>query len=334
TDYLVLGLLLLQFSIGILALFNKEPGIFTEIAWASALILFLFAFIHAQSANMDYMQRFIASKGMIHLAKSTALEEFYAVLRYGPILLINGIYYVYKSTLKNKELTIEKKHWIYRWVTNWALLWTVISAALFALSFPSIISLEGFGFLAWFSLIPLFLILLTKSPGKGIFYGTTFGVLQALIINYWHGTYRYITLHLITISFFVQFFVFMTVLILLIKASGKWGFLIASGAWLVFDYIRSIGILAHPWGIIGTTQYQFLPLIQIASLTGVWGISFVVLLCNASLAWAIAGSAIGWSWTDNHLFNRLAYKKTGSGLLKIVPSSVKSMINNHQGLLP
>lgn len=334
TDYLILGLLILQFSIGILALFGREPGILTEIVWASALILFLFAYIHAQSANMDYMQRFIATKGMIHLAKSTALEEFYTLLRYGPILLINGIYYIYKSIVKSREVRIEKKHWLYRWVTNWALPWVIVSATLFALSFPSIVSLDGFGFLAWFSLIPLFLVLLTKSPGMGIFYGTAFGVLQALMINYWHGTYRYITLHLITIAFFVQFLVFMTILILLIRTSGKWGFLVAAGAWVVFDYIRSIGILAYPWGIIGTTQYQFLPLIQIASITGVWGISFIVLLCNASLAWVIAGSAFGWNWTVNNTLNRLGLINPDSHPQKIDTFSIRTIINNPQGLLP
>ncbi len=334
TDYLILGLLILQFSIGIIALFGREPGILTEIVWASALILFLFAYIHAQSANMDYMQRFIATKGMIHLAKSTALEEFYTLLRYGPILLINGIYYIYKSILKSREVRIEKKHWLYRWVTTWALPWVVVSATLFALSFPSVVSLDGFGFLAWFSLIPLFLVLLTKSPGMGIFYGTAFGVLQALMINYWHGTYRYITLHLITIAFFVQFLVFMAILVLLIRASGKWGFLIAAAAWVVFDYCRSIGIFAYPWGIIGTTQYQFLPLIQIASITGVWGISFVILLCNASLAWAIAGSAFGWNRTVNNTPNRFGLINPDSAPQKIHPFSIRTIINNPQSLLP
>jgi len=331
TDYLILSLFILQFIIGFLGILNKEPGVLTEIAWISALILFLFAFIHAQSANMDYMQRFIATKGMMHLAKSTALEELYTLLRYGPVLLINGIYYVYRSIVKSKVVNIETEHWVYKWIANWSLPWVIISAALFALSFPSILSLDGFGFLAWFSLVPLFLILLTKSPGMGIFYGTAFGVLQALMINYWHGTYRYITLHLITIAFFVQFLVFMSILILLIKSSGKWGFLVASGAWLVFEYIRSVGILAYPWGIIGSTQYQFLPLIQIASFTGIWGISFIILLCNASLAWALAGSSFGWSWTGS---NNKNLKKFSSGLIKIIPSNLLSKVNNFSGFMP
>lgn len=326
TDYLVLGLLILQLYIGILALFGRDPGILTEILWSSALILFLFAFIHAQSANLDYMQRFIATKGLMHLAKSTVLEEFYAILRYGPILLLNGIYYIYRSIVKNRvNMVFKKENRLQRWVTNWALPWVILSSTLFALSFPSIISLEGFGILAWFSLIPLFLILLTKSPGIGIFYGTVFGVLQALIINYWHGTYRYITLHLITIAFFVQFLVFMVLLVLLIRLSGKWGFLIVAAAWVVFDYLRSSGILAYPWGMIGTTQYRFLPLIQVASITGIWGISFVIILCNTSLAWAIAGHTLGWKWSDIHALRRFGFEnpeKTSKGNISLTPGSM------------
>ena len=337
TDYLILGLLGLQFFAGMLALFKKEPGILPELVWASALILFVFAYIHAQSANMDYMQRFIATKGMIHLAKSTALEELYTFLRFGPVLLVNGIYYIYRSIMKNRQSSIVgKEHWIYRWVTTWALPWVLISAVMFALSFPSIVSLDGFGILAWFCLIPLFLVLLTKSPGMGIFYGTVFGVLQALFINYWHGTYRYITLHLITIAFFVQFLVFMVILVLIIKASGKWGFLITAAAWVVFDYVRSIGILAYPWGLIGTTQYQFLPLIQIASITGVWGIGFIIVLCNASISWAIARNTFGWTWTSSNTLRQLSFgypnKKSNPNKNRLLV--LWSKMGNPQFLIP
>ena len=87
TDYMVLGLLGLQFVLGLLALSGKDPGVLTEIVLAPALILFVFAYIHALSANMDYVQRYIATQGQIHLAKSTALEQFYAFLRFGPLLL-------------------------------------------------------------------------------------------------------------------------------------------------------------------------------------------------------------------------------------------------------
>jgi apolipoprotein N-acyltransferase len=297
TDFMVLGLIGFQFLVGVIALFGREPGILAEIVLAPALVLFLFAFIYAQNANMDYVQRFIAAQGRIRLARSTALEQFYAFLRYGPFLLINGWYYVMRIIRRNrKEGRGRKKSWLASWVSPWALPWVILSAALFALSFPSFVRLDGIGPLAWICLVPLFLVLLTTSAPKGIFYGVVFGVLQTLIINYWHGTYKYVTLHMITIAFVVEYLIFMVVLVWLIKKGGKWGFLIAAAAWVLFDYCRSIGYLGYPWGFIGTTQYQFLPLIQIASVTGIWGISFVVLLCNTSLAWALAAPSFGWRY--------------------------------------
>jgi apolipoprotein N-acyltransferase len=297
TDSLVLVFLMLQFALGLLALFGIEPGVLIEIVWAPALILFVFAYIWARSANMDYVQRYIANSGRLQLAQSTALEQLYAVLRYGPILILNALYYIVcRIGQQDREGTKGREDWVRRYVTNWAMPWVVFSAAMFGFSFPSVLRLDGIGLLAWFAIVPLLLVLITSKPTMAVFYGVVFGTLQALIINYWLGTYNYVTLHLITIAFVVEFLFFMIALVLLVKLSGKWGFLIVPVAWVVFDYVRSIGILGYPWGIIGTTQFRFLPLIQIASIGGVWAVDFVVLLGNSAIAWALASSALGWNW--------------------------------------
>ena len=99
-------------------------------------------------------------------------------------------------------------------------------------------------------------------------------MLQTLVINYWHGTYSYVTLHLIIIAHVVEYTILMVPLVLLMKRSGKWGFLTVPALWVFFEYLRSSGILGYPWGILGTSQYRFLQLIQIASITGVWGGEF------------------------------------------------------------
>jgi len=302
TNYLVLGLLGLQLLVGLLAILGREPGILVEIVWAPAVILFLFAYIYALSANMDYVQRYIASHGQLHLAKSTAVEQAHAFLRYVPLLLLNGVYYVWRTLQKGRnQPPWDREHWVYRYITRWSLPWVVLSAAMFGFSFPSVLSLDGIGWLAWFSLVPLFLVLATVKPVLGVFYGVVFGTLQALIINYWHGTYDYVSLHLITIAFVAEYLLFMIPLVWLIRASGKWGFLAVPAAWALFDYCRSVGALGYPWGLAGTTQYRFLPLIQIASLTGVWGVDFVVVLCNAALAWALVAPALGRTRTSNRV---------------------------------
>jgi apolipoprotein N-acyltransferase len=333
TDYLVLVLLGLQLIVGVLALLGYDPGLLLEILWAPALILFVFAYIYALSANMDYVQRYIASSGQLQLAESTALEQLYALLRYGPILILNGGYYVCQRKRRASRIA-GQQNWIRKYITSWALPWVLLSAALFGFSFPSMIRLDGIGWMAWVSIVPLLLVLITSKPTMGIFYGVVFGTLQGLIINYWHGTYDYVSLHLITIAFVVEYLLFMIPLVLLIKLSRKWGFLVVPAAWIVFDYVRSIGILGYPWGIIGTTQFQFLPLIQIASITGVWGVDFVVLLCNASIAWAVAGSVFQWTWLGGGSAASVAIPASTGTPWQNFMARIKTRVQHPESLFP
>jgi len=335
TDCLVLVLLALQFVLGLLALSGKEPGVLVEIVWAPALILFLFAYIWARSANMDYVQRYIASSGHLQLAESTAAEQLYAALRYGPILILNALYYMGRRF--NKAVSAGRaggESWFQLYIANWALPWVLLSAALFGFSFPSVLRLDGIGLLAWIAIVPLLLVLITSKPAMAVFYGVVFGALQALIINYWLGTYNYVTLHLITIAFIVEFMLFMIALVLLIKLSGKWGFLIVPAAWVAFDYVRSIGILGYPWGIIGTTQFRFLPLIQIASLGGVWAVDFVVLLGNAAIAWTLASSVLGWKWVGRDTVPGRSNRSEGETWVHKLKGRIIGLIYRPQTLFP
>ena len=55
--------------------------------------------------------------------------------------------------------------------------------------------------------------------------------------------------------------------------------------WVSLEYLRShTGFLALPWALLGQSQYRSLPVIQITALTGVYGLSFVILLVNAFLS--------------------------------------------------
>ncbi|MDI6739455.1 MAG: apolipoprotein N-acyltransferase, partial [Candidatus Edwardsbacteria bacterium] len=54
-------------------------------------------------------------------------------------------------------------------------------------------------------------------------------------------------------------------------------------AWTLADYIRSLGIMGFPWGSIGYAATRFLPAIQMAELTGVWGLVFWMVLVNGIL---------------------------------------------------
>jgi apolipoprotein N-acyltransferase len=59
--------------------------------------------------------------------------------------------------------------------------------------------------------------------------------------------------------------------------------------WVAYEYLTAIASPHSTWGNLAYTQMDFLPLIQIASVTGVWGISFVVFLFAGTVAVLLSG---------------------------------------------
>jgi apolipoprotein N-acyltransferase len=50
--------------------------------------------------------------------------------------------------------------------------------------------------------------------------------------------------------------------------------------WVGLEYIRTHALTGFPWGVLGYSQYSNLTLVQVADLTGVLGLSFLLVLCN------------------------------------------------------
>ena len=58
--------------------------------------------------------------------------------------------------------------------------------------------------------------------------------------------------------------------------------------WTAFEYLIEVKSPHSTWGNLGYTQIDFLPVIQIASITGIWAISFTVFLFSGTVAALIA----------------------------------------------
>ena len=57
--------------------------------------------------------------------------------------------------------------------------------------------------------------------------------------------------------------------------------------WVALEMIRARLFSGFPWNPLGASQYQLIPLIQIASVTGVYGVSFLVVWVSLSLFSAV-----------------------------------------------
>jgi apolipoprotein N-acyltransferase len=54
--------------------------------------------------------------------------------------------------------------------------------------------------------------------------------------------------------------------------------------WTVYEFIKSTGYLAYPWGLIPYPIHEWLPLLQFVDIAGIWPLSFLMALSNALFA--------------------------------------------------
>jgi apolipoprotein N-acyltransferase len=64
--------------------------------------------------------------------------------------------------------------------------------------------------------------------------------------------------------------------------------------WVTYEYLTEIGSPHSTFGNLAYTQMNCLPIIQIASITGIWGISFVMFLFAGAVAALLSGAGTSW----------------------------------------
>ncbi len=69
---------------------------------------------------------------------------------------------------------------------------------------------------------------------------------------------------------------------------GNWGqralwALFGAAAWVGLEMVTARLFSGFPWNLLGASQYKLVPLIQLASVTGVYGVSFLVVWTSLSL---------------------------------------------------
>lgn len=158
--------------------------------------------------------------------------------------------------------------------------------------------------LIWFALIPFFIVFPTKSIRQSILYGGIFGLVQGSILLYWiiEGAARFsgaetflgIPIFLLAVVYYSGYFILFAILYSHLQKRDK-AFslvitaLIAASVWIVFEWLKMNVFLGIPWvkDTLAISQIKSLYGIQLASITGQWGISFVIIIVNVLFASAM-----------------------------------------------
>lgn len=162
-----------------------------------------------------------------------------------------------------------------------------LGALLFALSFPSFLSLKGWYPLAYLALVPVFIVVHRCGWVKVFLYGPLYAFTTYALFNYWLSTFHPLAILIVPTIYAVYFLVLFPLLKLADTLFPRRGFLVQLLIWMGYEFLRTKGYLGYPYGIIGYTQYLFLPFIRIAEITGVWGISALVVFPSVYLGNAL-----------------------------------------------
>lgn len=180
------------------------------------------------------------------------------------------------------------------------------SGVLLALSFPK----YGHPAVAFIALVPL-LIALSGWSGRGVAIrgvSTRRGFVLGLIAGFIHfaGTVYWTGATVATfgglpvvvaaivaalLAFYMAAYIAVTgaIVAMLTRRFGIGGLCLAPAAWVAMEYLRGIVFGGFPWIPLGNTMVTLLPIAQVASAFGVYGLSLFVVLVNVGFAVAALG---------------------------------------------
>jgi apolipoprotein N-acyltransferase len=147
-------------------------------------------------------------------------------------------------------------------------------------------------------LYPIFFLrfMRMQKPGWGFLF---LGLVSAIVnmIIWWKLIPAPLNVYFITTGLAMQTFVlaFLADRVLATRLKGIWSTLVFPLIWCSMEYLSSLGPKAS-WTSLAYTQGGNLPLLQFSSVTGIWGISFLI-------TWF--ASVVNWAWAENFEWSKI-----------------------------
>ena len=159
----------------------------------------------------------------------------------------------------------------------------LITSFIFSLAFPGFVFPEGLGFISLFVLIPVFAVIRNTSWALIAPYGFFYGFMCFIFFNYWLSTFHPLAILIVPIIKGGE----MLFLFPALKAADtffrKRSYVLQAIIWVAYAYLSEGWFAGYPYGTICYALYSYLPMIQIAEITGIWGIIFLQVLPQAYL---------------------------------------------------
>jgi len=166
---------------------------------------------------------------------------------------------------------------------SWQL--AILSGFLIGASFPPF----KLGFLAWIGLIPFIRAVFRLTPWKAAGVGCLTGFVTNVLALHWlsfniGASFPVVFTAMMAAAIYLAiFWAIFSFLFSWIHLQSGAGLVLMPFLWVTLEYGMSLGPMGFPWVSLATTQTDYLPVIQLAEWTGIYGISFWLVTVNVIL---------------------------------------------------
>ncbi|WP_303720419.1 apolipoprotein N-acyltransferase [Malonomonas rubra] len=157
--------------------------------------------------------------------------------------------------------------------------------------------------LAWVALIPLLLVMKQRPFASGYVCGISYFAAVLYWLNLVMTTYGGLNLvfsllaYLMLLTYLAVFFGVSSWLACVFEKQFKLPYLLSFPVlWVALEYLRGLLLTGFPWALLGYSQQNFSLAIQSADMTGVYGVSLLLVAVNCAWAWIIQQPRNRYAW--------------------------------------
>jgi len=172
------------------------------------------------------------------------------------------------------------------------------SGLLVAAAFPPL----GAWPVAWVAWVPLLMVVRGRSPRAAFLPGFAAGLVGAVATFHWivivvhtygHAPLPFAIFALVLLSAYLALYPAAWAMGVTCAARAGEGAAVwlGAGLWVALEFLRTYLISGFPWALLANSQAGVLPIIQIAEWTGAYGVSFLLIFANGSIAAVVVSLA-------------------------------------------
>ncbi len=182
------------------------------------------------------------------------------------------------------------------------MLLAICSAALLILAYPPF----DLGWLAWVALIPWLSSLGRATPRQAFLRSTLVGFLFFAGTIWWvgHVTIAGTAVLVAYLALYFGLWGWLTRKFFLPLTAYRLPLLVLPASWVLLEYLRSNLLTGFGWNLLAHTQWNWIPLIQIADLLGAYGVSFLIVMVNVGI-WRSLTQRVFHRWGLTPMVNNL-----------------------------